>query len=130
MIEHNHLLVMSEIDIALSNSDEAEAWMASLITALGMTALITPKAVYCDTVGNRGVTVICAINTSHIVLHLWDEGQPKLQLDVYTCKPLDLSVVWAAIEQFQPKNPKYKFYDRKDGFKLVAESDKTGGSVD
>lgn len=130
MIEHNHLLVMSEIDAPFTTPVQAEAWMDHLISDLGMTALIPPKAVYCETVGNRGLTGICAINTSHIVVHLWDEGQPSMQLDVYTCGALDLEIVWSAIYILKPKNPRYKFYDRKSGFRLVAESGDAGGYID
>ena len=94
-----------------------EDWMLNLIHSLGMKPLINPKASYCNTLGNRGLTCISAIETSHIVLHAWDEFQPaKMQLDVYTCSSLDVTTVWAAIRQFQPFRIKYKFYDRDNDF--------------
>ena len=123
MVEHNHLLVVADIAAPAFREDEIESWMNRLISDLGMIALIPPKAVYCDTIGNRGMTCICAVETSHIVVHFWDEGAGSMQLDVYTCSKLDLDVVWKAVEQFRPTNLKYKFYDRQNGFLLVDESE-------
>tara|TARA_Y100000310_G_scaffold339490_1_gene432317 strand:+ start:487 stop:861 length:375 start_codon:yes stop_codon:yes gene_type:complete len=122
MVEHNHLLVMADIKYPPNKSVSAEMWLLDLVQALGMNILIEPRAVYCDQPGNRGLTCICAIETSHIVFHAWDETEPGLmQLDVYTCAALDLEVVWEAIAKFAPTNVRYKFYDRRDGFKLVEE---------
>tara|TARA_R100001015_G_C4618000_1_gene174403 strand:- start:1274 stop:1813 length:540 start_codon:yes stop_codon:yes gene_type:complete len=85
-----------------------------------MKILIEPQAKYCDTDGNRGVTCICAIETSHVVLHIWDETKPaRLQLDIYTCSHLELPHVWNKIRQLKPFDIKYKFYDRDKNFTLL-----------
>ena len=123
MIDHNHLLVMGNITNHFKER-AAEIWMAKLVSDLGMSILIPPRAVYCGTIGNKGLTCICAIETSHIVLHQWDEVSPGfMQLDVYTCAALDVNIVWDAIEVFNSTNLQYKFYDRKSGFKLIEQSD-------
>lgn len=115
-------MVMADIKEPPVDPAKAEKWMGGLIEATGMMPLIAPKAKYCDIEGNRGLTCICAIETSHMVLHAWDEDSPgQMQLDVYTCSDLDLDVVWKAIEGFGPVNLKYKFYDRKGGFYLLDE---------
>jgi S-adenosylmethionine/arginine decarboxylase-like enzyme len=122
MIEHNHLMAMVRIGSPVVHEEYIERWMRNLVADLGMEILIPPKAVYCETIGNRGMTCICAINTSHIVVHTWDEDEPTMQLDVYTCAPLELDVVWKAVDKFNPIQLKYKFYDRQGGFTLVEDS--------
>jgi S-adenosylmethionine/arginine decarboxylase-like enzyme len=121
MLKHEHLLVMAEIANPPTVPSLVEAWMLELIFALGMDPLIEPKAVYCDIEGNRGMTCICAIATSHIVLHTWDEGPLRMQLDVYTCSALDLDIVWERMKPFGVREIAYKFYDRSNGFALVDE---------
>ena len=74
-----------------------------------------PLAVYCNDKGNRGLTCLAILNTSHIALHTWDEQSPGvLQLDVYTCGELDKSIVFKHIEQFEPSNISHVIIDRKD----------------
>ena len=123
MLDHKHLLLMGNIDTPPENEQVAEKWIKDLINILNMKALIEPKAVYCHTEGNRGLTCICAIETSHIALHIWDEPNPsKMQLDVYTCSTLNLDSVWKMISKFNATNVRYKFYDREKEFKLLQET--------
>ena len=123
-MHHNHLIAQGSVSNPPTDCEVIESWMGDLIQSLGMSPLISPKAAYCETIGNRGVTCISAIETSHIVLHVWDEAEVgSFQLDVYTCSNLDLEVVWSAIKVFQADNIQYKFYDRKSGFKLIGESE-------
>lgn len=124
ILKHQHLIVIAEIKSPLDHARYAEQWMTRLVDKMNMTILIPPQAVYCEMVGNRGLTGICAIETSHVAIHIWDEPYPAMmQLDVYTCSDLDLKVVWDAIEEFDPVSVKYKFYDRDKNFKLLGESD-------
>ena len=122
MVEHKHLMAIAESSNPPKDVGKICSWMKKLVHDLGMVVLIKPKARYCDTVGNRGLTCICAIETSHIVLHAWDEGEIGLiQLDVYTCAELNTDVVWNSLKQFETSNIKYKFYDRKNNFTLLEE---------
>ena len=73
-----------------------------------------PYAVYSDMVGNRGLTAVTIIETSHIAMHVWDEVDPALmQLDVYTCSTLDIEDVFDALEEFGPTKIEYKYIDRE-----------------
>jgi len=122
MVEHKHLMVIADVGLPPIEPTSVERWMSVLVSALGMKILIEPRAKYCDMPGNRGLTCICAIETSHIVIHAWDETSPGLmQLDVYTCADLDLDVVWSAVKEFEPNNLRWKFYDRSQGFNLLDE---------
>ena len=45
-----------------------------------------PYVSYVSKEGNRGVTGVVMIETSHIAIHIWDETTPALvQCDVYSC---------------------------------------------
>jgi S-adenosylmethionine/arginine decarboxylase-like enzyme len=113
-------MLMADVNCPPSSCEEIEYWMSGLVKSLGMKELIQPKAVYCNKEGNEGVTCICAIETSHIVLHSWDGQVPqKIQLDIYTCSKLNIVSVWEKIKRFEAYNIQYKFYDRKNGFKLL-----------
>lgn len=122
MREHQHLLIMGDLSDPPETEWFVERWMTDFIADIEMKPLISPIAEYCDTVGNRGITCICAIETSHIVFHSWDEHEPyTMQLDIYTCSVLDLRKVWKALEVFNPTILRYKFYDRANGFTLIDE---------
>lgn len=82
-----------------------------------------PYAKYCTMVGNRGLTVAAIIETSHVVMHSWDENAPALvQLDVYTCGPFDKSIVFKWLEQFEPTDIKFKYLDREYGLRTLSTS--------
>ncbi len=126
MLEHKHLLLMSSVHKPPINEKMIESWMLNLIETLHMKPLIVPKAVYCEKEGNKGMTCICAIETSHIVLHSWDEKKPaKIQLDVYSCLNFGLTKIWQSIRQFEPFDIHYKFYDRQNGFTCLDEIEVT-----
>lgn len=82
-----------------------------------------PNITYVDQVGNRGITCMALIETSHIVLHIWDEQNPGLfQLDVYSCKTFDLDIVISCLkESFDVKKLQYKFLDRTSNLLLIDE---------
>jgi len=64
--------------------------------------------------GNKGLTAVTIIETSHIAIHVWDEVHPALmQMDVYTCSALDINDVFNAIQMFDPAKTEYKFIDRE-----------------
>lgn len=123
-MEHKHLLLMCDAKTPPNNCDGLETWISQLTFKLGMKTLIEPKAVYCNMSGNEGFTCITAIETSHIVLHSWDTCSPKkIQLDIYTCSKLDLSLIWGAISVWKPFNVQWKFYDRSNGFNLLDDEE-------
>lgn len=85
-----------------------------------MKILMGPYAVYSDMVGNRGLTAVTIIETSHIALHVWDEDDPSLmQLDVYTCSTLNIEDVFAAIQHWNPVKVEYKYIDRENQLTLL-----------
>jgi S-adenosylmethionine/arginine decarboxylase-like enzyme len=123
MIPHKHLLVRATIANHISNIDDITNWISNLVETIKMKILHGPVSVYCDKTGNKGVTAFAIIETSHIVLHTWDEANPAtLQLDVYTCSDLEIDSVFKALSVFQPITLDYKFLDREHGFLDITDS--------
>lgn len=123
MIPHKHLLVRAEIANHISDTSQISKWISSLVETIHMKILHGPVSVYCDKIGNKGITGFAIIETSHIAFHTWDETFPAtLQLDVYTCSDLDVDAVFKSLSIFQPIKLDYKFLDREHGFKDIIES--------
>ena len=125
MIEHKHLLIRAEVLNCPKKDDMSYVltWMTSLITSIDMKLMQGPNISYVDQKGNRGITCMALIETSHIVLHIWDETEPGLfQLDVYSCKSFDMSIVIKSLnESFKINKLQYKFLDRKSDLILIDE---------
>ena len=123
MIPHKHLLVRATIANHISDTNQISNWISNLVATVQMKILHGPVSVYCDKTGNRGITAFAIIETSHIVLHTWDETDPStLQLDVYTCSNLEIDDVFKALSVFQPITVDYKFLDREQGFLEITDS--------
>jgi S-adenosylmethionine/arginine decarboxylase-like enzyme len=85
-----------------------------------MKTLLGPYATYCAVPGNAGLTAAVIIETSHIVLHCWDETSPaELQFDVYTCSHLNTQLIFDAMQEFEPTSIEYKLLDRTSSLTIV-----------
>ena len=112
---HKHLIIRAEVTTPPTDEKFIVEWMKKLIDSIGMKVLMGPYAKYLDVVGNRGLTAVAIIETSHIALHVWDEDSPSLmQLDVYTCGPLEPQLVVDAIQEFNPIKVEMKYLDREN----------------
>ena len=80
-----------------------------------MKVMFGPNITYVDQEGNRGITCMALIETSHIVLHIWDEIDPGLfQLEYIAVKDFPLSKVINLLnDSFDVEKLEYKFLDRK-----------------
>lgn len=113
---HKHLIIRAEVKNPIKDEQQAIKWVKDLIEKIGMNVMMGPFAKYLDVAGNRGLTAVAIIETSHIALHVWDEDDPALiQLDVYTCGPLDPYDVVSAIRDFHPVKIEMKYLDREQG---------------
>lgn len=114
MIEHKHIIIRAEVREPPKDVELTKKWLTDLISKIGMNLLLGPIGVYLDKEGNRGMTCVAIIETSHIALHVWDETFPALiQLDVYTCGPLDPALVFDHMQQFEPVKLEYLHLDRE-----------------
>lgn len=123
VLEHKHLIVRAELNNPPRCTTAIEAWMRKLVEAIDMKILMGPYSVYSNMVGNRGLTAVTIIETSHIALHVWDECEPALaQLDVYTCSTLNIQDVFKAIEAWNPTIVEYKYIDRENQLTLIEKN--------
>ena len=111
---HKHLIVRAEVKNPPKDETRAKEFLRELIEGINMKILFGPEARYVDVVGNRGLTCFAIIETSHVVMHTWDECNPAMiQLDVYTCGELNTNVVFDFLQQFDVIKMDYKFLDRE-----------------
>jgi S-adenosylmethionine/arginine decarboxylase-like enzyme len=122
-LEHKHILINARVNNSLESTEDAVSFLKDLVEKVGMKILMGPHATYVDTPGNKGVTAIVGIETSHIAFHVWDEESPaRLQFDLYTCGSLDKDVVIEAVkERFELVSADYRIFDREHGFLLLEE---------
>ncbi len=123
MLFHKHLLVNAKINKPISSEEEGIDFLKSLVEKIDMKIIKGPFSSYVDKVGNKGLTVIVMIETSHIAFHIWDEPNPGiLQFDLYTCGPLVKDQVLDFIkDKFEIVSLDYRLYDREVGFVLESE---------
>ena len=116
MIKHHHFIGRFEVAKPPLGSEKAylDDWMANLIEGQGMNILSGPHVAYVDTVGNRGLTGVAIIETSHVAVHIWDETSPALvQLDFYTCGTLDKDAILRAINPWGVVKNAFLVLDRE-----------------
>ena len=115
--QHKHLIVRADIGWCPQEEDlnKISDWIRSLIKKIDMKLLAGPYTTYVNEKGNKGLTSVAIIETSHIALHIWDEVSPGLmQLDVYSCADFNPPDVFDKVnELFQTIKMEYKFLDRE-----------------
>tara|TARA_Y100000022_G_scaffold6766_1_gene5510 strand:- start:153 stop:533 length:381 start_codon:yes stop_codon:yes gene_type:complete len=115
--KHKHLIVRADIGWSPKEEDlnKVSDWIRSLIKKIQMKLLAGPYTTYVNELGNKGMTSVAIIETSHIALHIWDETNPGLmQLDVYSCADFSPKDVFDEVEKmFDTKKIEYKFLDRE-----------------
>jgi len=123
MLQHNHIIIKADINKPPKDIRFIRKWIKKLIKAIGMKILGQPTAHYVNEKGNRGLTCLAVLSTSHIALHTWDELSPALlQLDVYSCSDLEKNIVFKHIEQFEPKEINYVTIDRDKAIHISSSS--------
>lgn len=117
LLVHKHLIVRAESKQPPDNEEAVMKWMKDFIESLEMKIFIGPHAKYCHMEGNRGLTAMAIIETSHIVMHVWDEPNPALiQLDIYSCGDFDEHDICKKISKdFQLSKIEYKYLNRETG---------------
>ena len=111
---HKHVIIRAEVLNPPTIENIVSQQVTDLIERIGMKILMGPYAKYCTMAGNRGLTVATIIETSHVVMHTWDECDPAIvQLDVYTCGEFDPAIVFKWLGQYNPIKIDYKYIDRE-----------------
>jgi|TARA_E500000318_G_scaffold107194_1_gene116183 S-adenosylmethionine/arginine decarboxylase-like enzyme len=124
MLEHKHLLIRTEVKKPLTTEVDTINWLKNLVSKINMNILAGPYASKVSKKGNKGLSGVVIIDTSHIAIHTWDESDPALiQLDVYSCKHFKKSDVVECLEKLQPVTIDYKYFDRETNFKEILRED-------
>ena len=122
VLVHKHLIIRAEAVSPPIEVPHLTDWLHNFIDFINMKVLMGPYVVYHDVPGNRGITGAAIIETSHIVMHVWDEPSPALmQFDVYSCGEFDAETICKKIQKdFNIVKIDYKFLDRETGLKDVS----------
>ena len=90
LLVHKHLIIRAEASRPPTDEEQLQNWMREFIESIDMKVFMGPYVKYCRMPGNRGITAVAIIETSHIAMHIWDEPKPALlQMDVYSCGEFD-----------------------------------------
>jgi S-adenosylmethionine/arginine decarboxylase-like enzyme len=116
VLVHKHLIVRAEAISPPMDVQHLTEWLHNFIDSINMKVLMGPYVIYHDVPGNRGITGAAIIETSHIVMHVWDEPSPALmQFDVYSCGEFDPEQICRLIQRdFEITKIDYKFLDREN----------------
>ena len=118
---HKHLIIRAEANKVPTDEEILIHWLKEFIDFIGMKILMGPYVKYCKMEGNRGITGIAVIETSHIAIHIQDEPVPALiQMDVYSCADFDPYKIANKIkEDFDVVKIDYKYLNRETGLKPI-----------
>ena len=119
-VKHKHLLIRAEVNKPPASEEHIIFWLKNLIKKIDMKILAGPYATKVTKTGNAGITGVAIIETSHIIIHTWDENNPALiQLDVYSCKDFKKSDILECLEEFETVQVDYKYFDRENNFEEI-----------
>ena len=93
---HKHLIIRAEVNSPITNEKAIKKWLRNVVKKIDMKIIKGPYASYVQKEGNRGLSGMIMIETSHIAMHVWDEDRPALvQCDVYSCAEFSSNEVLA-----------------------------------
>jgi len=116
---HKHLIIRAEVNSPITSEKEIKKWLKNLVNKIDMKIIKGPFASYVTKEGNRGITGIVMIETSHIAIHIWDEQSPALvQADVYSCASFSMNEVLAEFIEMDVVKIEHMLLDRES--ELVA----------
>ncbi len=118
---HKHLIIRAEANRVPTDEEQLTEWLREFIDSIHMKILMGPYVKYCRMEGNRGITGIAVIETSHIAIHVWDEPNPALmQIDVYSCAEFDVEKIANKIKSdFDVVKLDYKYLNRETGLTVL-----------
>ena len=117
---HKHLIIRAEVNHPITSEKELRKWLRNLVKKIDMKIIKGPYAAYVSKEGNRGLTGIVMIETSHISIHIWDEELPALvQCDVYSCAEFSSNEVLAEFVSMDVVTIDKIVLDRVDALKIT-----------
>jgi len=122
LLVHKHLIVRAEAARPPIEEKKLTEWMKEFVEYINMKMFMGPYVKYCKMPGNRGITGVAIIETSHIAMHIWDEPNPALmQFDVYSCGDFNVEKICNKIKKdFVTTKIEYKFLNRETGLQEIS----------
>lgn len=122
-LNHRHMIVTAYCDNCPTSVEAGESWLRKLVKIVDMQILFDAQAVYCEDLGNEGVTGIVGLTTSHASFHSWHMAkEPFLTMDLYSCRDFLSEDVLAHLhEGFGAKCVKFIVIDRNAGLNQIVE---------
>ena len=119
MPKHKHLIIRAEVNHPPMTEKYVRLWLRKLVRKIDMNIIKGPYASYVNKEGNRGVTGVVMIETSHIAIHVWDEDRPALvQCDVYSCAEFSSNEVLAEFVPMDVVKIDHILLDRATGINV------------
>ena len=123
MPAHKHLIIRAEVNRPITSEKEIKKWLRDLVKKIDMKIIKGPYAGYVSKEGNRGITGVVMIETSHIAIHVWDETSPALvQCDVYSCAEFSSNEVLMEFVVMEPTKIEHMLLDRAVEIKTTTHS--------
>ena len=117
---HKHLIIRAEVNRPITSEKELKRWLRKLVKKIDMNIIKGPYTAYVSQEGNRGVTGVVMIETSHIAIHIWDEQSPALvQCDVYSCAEFSSNEVLSEFVDMDVEHMAYTMIDRAKEIKPI-----------
>jgi len=125
-LKHKHLIISLDCKYPPKEAEEVEAFQSFLIKRIGMniakadTLPKNPMAYFCDTVGNKGVTGVGILETSHTAIHVWEEDFPaKMEFDLYSCSDFEVEEIVTMMKTFGIVKGNFYVLDRDTRLKII-----------
>ena len=123
MPEHKHLIIRAEVNRPITSERKIKKWLRNLVKKIDMNIIKGPYASYVSKEGNRGITAVVMIETSHIAIHVWDEMSPALvQCDVYSCAEFSSNEVLIEFVTMKPIKIEHILLDRAKDIRTITHN--------
>ena len=120
MPQHKHLIIRAEVNRPITGEKEIKKWLRKIVKKIDMKIIKGPYASYVSKEGNRGITGVVMIETSHIAVHIWDETTPALvQCDVYSCANFSSNEVLSEFLSMEVVKMDHIMLDRANEIKTI-----------
>ena len=120
MPKHKHLIIRAEVNRPITGEKEIKKWLRKLVKKIDMKIIKGPYASYVSKEGNRGITGVVMIETSHIAVHIWDETTPALvQCDVYSCAEFSSNEVLSEFMDMEVTKINHIILNRAEEIKTI-----------
>lgn len=117
---HKHLIIRAEVNRPITSEKEIKRWLRNVVKKIDMKIIKGPYASYVSKEGNRGITGVVMIETSHIAVHIWDETTPALvQCDVYSCAEFSSNEVLSEFMDMEVTKINHIILNRAEEIKTI-----------